>query len=273
MRSLLLTLCLWLLSSLTAWAAPAVIGTPVMGQSGASGTTSFTFSATCPSGNNNVLAVLCVGTKNSGATVVSFTGATWNSEAMTGTGAPAVMGGSNQPTADLYTLANPTCDGSSHTVAVTVDNASFSIAGIIFLKDVNLAAPYDTPVPATGATDNPSIVVPSATTDLVIDCIIARNSNTNLTVGGGHTGLITQTTNATASTNVEGGQTYAAGASPNVTMSYGNGATPNGWALIGASFNPAVDTRRRHAPRLMRMLPPSPFFFPTASLYWGGIDG
>jgi hypothetical protein len=252
MKLLILITLLW---ASTVHAAPVVIGTPVTANSGASAALSLTFAAVCPSGNTNVVAVACLAVKRAGAAAVTVTSVTYNGVAMSLMGETA-DGGSTSAHAALYRLNSPTCAGASLNTVITLNTTSqWIVGGMLFLKDVNLADPHDTVVSARGTASSVTVDVPSVTGDLVVDCAAARNSATNLVVGAGQTGLVNQTTNATANQNVEGAQSYEAGAAT-VTMSYTESATSIGWATIAASFNPAVvaGTRRRNPPRHYMLL-------------------
>jgi hypothetical protein len=241
---------------------PAVIGTPVVGNSGASLQTKLTLSATCPSGNSNVVAVACVATHKQGTTAVNLGAVTWKGAAMTAVAAGVVESSSNGSYARLYVLPNPTCDGTAGNFVInTQSGTNFLVGGILFLKDTNQTTPFDTPVAtATGTSGTPSVNVGSATSDLVVDCVSARNSNTNLAAGPGQTGKVSQTTNATPSSNPEVGHSTEAGAA-SVTMSW-TGTSSVSWASMGASFNPASGSdavgKRKHAPpvRILRNVDP-----------------
>jgi hypothetical protein len=243
---------LLLLLTAPVFAAPAVIGTPVMGNSGASSGTSLTISATCPSGNSNVVAVGCVATHKSSATAVTVDSVTWNGSGMTQVGAAIVDSASNGSFAQLFRHTSPTCDGNAHNYVITLSGSTFFITGgILFLKDTDTTSPHDTQATATNTTGPATVDVSSASGDLVVDCVAMRNSTANMVAGGGQVGITSETTNATASSNEEGGQSYEAGAAT-VTMSWTHNGTPS-WAIVGVSFNPAPGTARRRA------VPPQPY--------------
>lgn len=244
---------LFLLWAVSVEAAPAVIGTPVSGNSGNAATlTPLTISATCPSGSTNVIAVACFGSHKQTAVGVTLTSVTWAGVPMAAVGAAAIGSADSGSYAQLYTLNSPTCDGSQHDYVVTPNTTQiFMVGAILFLKDVNLTAPYDTQASATGVSTTPATVdVTSTTGDLVVDCVAARNSNTDLVVGAGQTNTagVTQTTFGTASSNEEGGQSYEAGATT-TTMSWTAGAASISWAIVGVSFNPVPTIRHHGAPR------------------------
>ena len=261
MRSLLLLLLLvW---SSQAFAAPAVIGTPVFDDSGASAASSLTISATCPSGNSNVIAIGCVSTRKAGATAVDMGAVTWNGSAMTAVGAAEADTASNGTWTRMYVHTSPTCDNSAHNYVINTNTGTnFLVGGIVFLKDANTASPHDTQATAQDTTGAPTVNVSSATGDLVVDCVTARNSAVDLAVGAGQTimAAVAETTNATGSTNVEGASSREAGAAT-VTMSWTVGATPPSWTIVGVSINPAAAAgRRRMVPPQRFLQLPAPFF-------------
>ena len=237
-------------------AAPAVIAGPTMGNSGANASSSFSFSATCPSGNSNVLAVVCVATHKQSTNPVVLSVVEWNDVSLLANtvGAAAVETASAGSFAQLFYLKNPTCDNSAHNVDITITStAGYLTAGIVFLKDVDItsATPHDTQASTTGTASVPSLAVTSATGDLVVDCAAAKNRS-DLAVGAGQTGATSATTSGTGSNNETGGLSYEAGAA-SVTMNWTSaGGTSASWAQVGASFNPAVTATRR---------PPQPRFY------------
>lgn len=245
---LLLVMMLW---STHVLAAPAVIGTPVFDDSGASAAGSLTISATCPSGNTNVIAVACVSTRKAGTTAVDMGTVSWNGSAMTPVGAAELDTADNGTWTRMYVHTSPTCDNAAHNYVIdTATGTNFLVGGIVFLEDANTASPHDVQATAQGTTGAPTVNVSSAVGDLVIDCVTARNSNVDIAVGAGQTiaAAVAQTTNATAANNVEGASSREAGAA-SVTMSWTVGATPPSWTIVGASFNPVATATKRSGPR------------------------
>ena len=270
-----LVVTLILLCAASSFAAPTVIGTPVVGNSGASAALSLTIAATCPSGNTNVVAIACLNTRKSGASNVMVTSVTWNGTGMGSVGSPAVESGSSGNYAEMYVQQNPTCDGSSHNLVITVNtNSLFLTGGIMFLKDAHQTVPVDTQVSTTGTTGAPTVTVTSAATDLVVDCVSARNSDTNLVAGSGQTGLVSETgVTSPHSSNVEGGQSREVGAA-SVVMNWTASANPTSWAQVATSVNPVVvvpSTHRRGGPRYYMQ---APGHVPSLArtLPWGGAS-
>lgn len=242
--------CLFVLFPTLALAVPAVIGTPVSQDGGANAVGQLTISATCPSGNSNVIAVACVTVKKSGTSAVDLGAITWNGSGMTAVGAGIVETGSAGVYSQMYVHTSPTCDGNAYNYVINMNtNNLFAVGSILFLKDVNTSSPHDTQAGDFDTTGAPTVDVSSAATDLVIDCVNVRRSDADIAAGTGQTGTVDQTTNATVTNNIEGGMSREAGGTT-VTMSWTLGGTTPSWAIVGASFNPAaVVTRKRRAPR------------------------
>jgi hypothetical protein len=257
MKSLLVVF--FLLVAQSVYAAPAVIGTPVVGNSGASATTTVTVSATCPSGNSNVVAVACLTAHKNGGTI-TVDSVTWNGVGMTGVGTAALEAGSSGAYARLWMLTNPTCDGSAHNLVGTVSGTNlFMVAAILFLKDTDQTTVIGTPATATGnlAAGAMSVNATSASGELVVDCAALRNSDNNMVAGSGQTSAgRSETTNASASANTVGGQSYENGAA-SVTMNWTDSDGSPTWAIQAVSFLPAAAGRRRMVPpgRFLQLFP------------------
>ena len=256
----LLPLLFCLLMASVAGAAPTVIGTPAVGNIGAVVGTSLTFSATCPNTGTSRVAIACLNLTRGGT--ITVTSYTWNGVAMTPLGA-----GDNPtdgPYAALYLLKNPTCDGAAHNAVITMSGTSHMIVGnIMFLQDVDQTTSTDTVVTSTGTAMPVTVNASSDVEDFVVDCAAAKNSNTNLVKDASQTlQSLNQTTNATASQNIEGGMSTEAGAAGTTTMSW-SGSAGVGWAQAAVSVNPVsvVGTRRRVPPRHYLRAPQFPFFY------------
>jgi len=243
----------------TTLTSPSVIGTPVTMNSGVTATMALqTVNATCPSGSTNVVAVACLSTRKAGASAITLNLPQWNSVNMTVVpGGPAQEAGNNGTFAQLYYQLNPTCDGSPHAFTMQANTTNqFLVGGILFLKDVSPTTPFDTAVIGTGTSSTPPgiTVTGSASGDLVVDCVTALNSLTNLAVGPLQTGIgVNQTTaaNPNESSNVEGSMSTEPSTGSSVTMNWTVGNTTASWAQMGASFNPvtAATVRRRASAR------------------------
>ena len=217
---------------------PTIIGTPVLAQSGTNATTSLNISATCPSGHSNVMALVCVATHKAVGTAVTVSGVTLGGVPMTPVAA-AVDTASNGSYAHLYRLLNPTCDGTSHTAAITLTGGSFFITGsLLYVNNVHQTTPLDTPVTLTGTATNFSIDVPSTPGDLVTDCVSARSSLTDIYWGGARTGDAIETTNGTPTNNAEGAWSYQTAVTSPVTQAWVASANPSpSWAIVGVNVN------------------------------------
>ena len=250
--------CLGMASGVAA--APTVIGTPVAADTGAVEGTSLTFAATCPNTGTNRVAIACLNILRS--VTITITSYTWNGVAMTPLGNADNV--TNFPYAALYILKNPTCDGASHNAVITLSGDDHMIAGhIMFLQDVDQTTSTGTVATAIGSTAPITVGATSATGDLVVDCVASKNSNIDIVKDASQTlASFEQTTNGTASSNIESGMSYEAGAAGTTTMSWS--PTPVGWAQAAVAVKPVagVSGRRRGGqPYRLLKLPTWPFFF------------
>ena len=123
------------------------------------------------------------------------------------------------------------------TANIVVTLASAADVGMIghSWSDVNQVTPFSGSAANSGSSATPSVVVPSASGELVVDAFNHDNSGNDPAVGAGQVEL--------ADVEVTGDFRMAAsredGAAPNVTMDW-SGMGAGDWASVGASLQPAV---------------------------------
>ncbi len=123
------------------------------------------------------------------------------------------------------------------TANIVVTLASAADVGMIASswEGVNQITPFSGSAANSGNSATPSVVVPSAVGELVIDAFVHDNNGNNPIVGAGQTEL--------ADVNVIGdfrtASSFEDGAAPNVTMDW-SGMGIGQWASVGASLQPAV---------------------------------
>lgn len=129
----------------------------------------------------------------------------------------------------------------SRAIAVTLAAAATRrfVVGAVSYSGVDQVTPVGTAVTATGNSTSGSVVVTSATGELVVDTFAKRDTNEVLTVNGAQTQrYIDQTTNGTTSSNVIGAGSEQAGAA-SVTMSWSWLTNSRRWAQVGVPLKPA----------------------------------
>ena len=123
------------------------------------------------------------------------------------------------------------------TANIVVTLASAADVGMIAhsWSDVLQATPFSGSAANSGSSATPSVVVPSAVDEVVVDAFNHGNDGNDPIVGAGQTEL--------ADVEVTGDFRVAAskedGAAPNVTMDW-SGMGIDDWASVGASLQPAV---------------------------------
>lgn len=135
--------------------------------------------------------------------------------------------------ASLWSLVAPNVT----TANIVVSLASAADVGMIAhsWQDVNQADPWSGSAANSGSSATPSVVVPSAVGELVIDGFDHDNDGNNPVVGAGQVEL--------ADLEIVGDFRMASsrqdGAAPNVTMDW-SGMGVSDWASVGGSLQPAV---------------------------------
>lgn len=190
---------------------------------------SITWNHTVTSASSNLLLVVSVAidAPGGGDPVIS---ATYNTVAMTK--ASAVEDGGGNARSELWYLAGPATGLNQVKVVKTLTKkavvSSLSFAGVDQTTPVGLSASAQ----ATSA--SPSVVVSSATNDLVVDsCAISTAAGTTITVGPGQT----QRTNSKHSGNTPNDSTSTEPGAASVTMSWDISAS-RAWATAGVSIKP-----------------------------------
>ena len=155
--------------------------------------------------------------------ITNATNVTYNAVAATSV-STATNG--NGPVASLWRLVAP--DTGANTVSMDVTSQVTSSGGAVSYTGVDQTTPFGTAATATGASTTPSVVVSSASGELVVDAL-SSGGNTP-TAGAGQTSRI-------ALANFFGMSEEAGAAS--VTMSWTTD-TSNEWAIVGAPLKAAA---------------------------------
>jgi hypothetical protein len=192
----------------------------------ATSVSSLSWSHTC-SGNDRLLFVVV----GAGSSVVGnrvVTSVTYNGVALTQAWA---LNGPGWVRNEGWYLVAPATGANTVVVTYAGNNLQAAAGGVSF-TGVNQTTPVDTAATASGNTGNPTVVVSSATTDIVISGV-SSDAQTTLAVGG--TG--TQRWRVlNVDTDTAYGSSTDAGAS-SVTMIWTQSGNEN-WAMGGVSINP-----------------------------------
>ena len=123
------------------------------------------------------------------------------------------------------------------TANIVVTLASAADVGMIghSWSDVNQGTPFSGSAANSGNSATPSVVVPSAVGELVVDGFNHGNDGNNPVVGAGQTELADLEVVA----DFRMASSREDGAAPNVTMDW-SGMGVDAWASVGASLQPAV---------------------------------
>lgn len=198
---------------------------------GASSGLDRTFAHTVDAGNDRLLLV-ATGDFTTGR---SLSGVTYAGVALTLVASTTVVGTSNTNAgATFWALVNPPVG--TDNVVVTTSSASTFLGSIATnVTGVHQTTPYGTPVTNSQGTNvQPTIDVPSAVGDLVVDTLYARNNP--LTVGPGQTLAATNKFGTNVHTM---GVSSEAGTGSPVTMSWTVPTTFNWQTQVGVALKPA----------------------------------
>lgn len=198
---------------------------------GASSGLDRTFAHTVDAGNDRLLLV-ATGDFTTGR---SLSGVTYAGVALTLVASTTVVGTSNTNAgATFWALVNPPVG--TDNVVVTTSSASTSLGSIATnVTGVHQTTPYGTPVTNSQGTNvQPTISVPSAAGDLVVDALYARNNP--LTVGTGQTLVATNKFSTNPHTL---GVSSEAGTGSPVTMSWTVPTTFSWQTQVGVALKPA----------------------------------
>ncbi len=188
---------------------------------------SLTWSHTVGSGSNGILIVSIATRDSAGGTVSSIT---YGGTALTFIGADT----SSKTHAELWYLKAP-ATGTAN-IVVNLTSAENFVAGATNFFGVNQTTPYGSVTTGNGSGD-PSLIVASATGELVVDAVADRDVDSE-TIGAGQTALWV-TKNGTGSNDAWGGSSSEAGAA-SVTMSWTTtGAGAGEWAAVAVSLKAA----------------------------------
>jgi hypothetical protein len=142
---------------------------------------------------------------------------------------------SNLNRAEIWSLVNP--PAGTGNVVVTLSAAENLAAGAVSYLGVDQAAPLSAPVSASGAAVGPSVVVSSATDQLVVSAVSTDGDALSLSAGAGQSVQYNTNTGA-LSTNILAAGSRAPGA-PSVTMSWTLGVPLIDWSMVGVALLPA----------------------------------
>jgi hypothetical protein len=137
---------------------------------------------------------------------------------------------------ELWRLANPAVSTASIvvTLSATLTSNAGICAGSVVLREVNAAAPVRGSATNTGDSGTSSVVIASASGDLVFD--VTGVENRALTVGAGQTQRWNLSAGVDPKRQDSGASTEPGAAS--VTMSWTH--TSDKWSIVAASFRPSV---------------------------------
>lgn len=222
---LLLGLTAWL-----AWAAPAEAAI-------ARNSATYTKCAANPCTNSHTTAgadpylAVCVAWWHYLSTP-TITAATWNGLPLTliGTASNAACG--DKCSVALYGLANPPAATANTSIAFS-GTPTGAVVGTISFTGVDPTTPVGTPVPATGAGSPGAVTVPSASGEVVLDCLGAMAAGAAPSTASGQT--------SNWSDFDAGGYTHAASSylagTPSTVMAHTLSGTPQ-WAKLGVALKP-----------------------------------
>jgi uncharacterized repeat protein (TIGR01451 family) len=193
--------------------------------------TTFAYSHTVGVGMDRVLLV-GVSCYNSSKTV---TACSYNGVALTRLGFQDGGGGSNDRRVEIWRLVNPPVG--TFTVSVTFSSSAKAVIGSASFFGVNQTTPNGTFVSAGASTNLATVAVPSATGELVYDCMAVQGNAATATVGAGQTQLWNDYSRSNGGTVVGCSSTEPGAAS--VAMTW-NLSGPDYWVIGAVSLKPAV---------------------------------
>lgn len=183
---------------------------------------SFNFNLTVPAGANYVVVPVAT-TSGSGLT------ATFNGSAMTSLESSDNLSGGKSQLFGI--LATP----GTFTIVVSVDSSGPAAAGGLSFSGVDQVSPKRNSAAATGNSDTPSVTVPSAVGDMVVDSLCSTTGGLTYTAGADQTQRIA-TNNPAFDVRLRS-STEAGAASVVMTWSV-TGAFQ--WAICGVSLRAAA---------------------------------
>lgn len=131
------------------------------------------------------------------------------------------------------TLVNPATGAQTVTVNFAGSNGNSTMA-IVSANSVDQTTPFGTPATATGNSTSPSVSVPSAVDDLVVDNLVYVGTGT-ATHGAGQT---ERTSNTSVGSEIGHYTTTKPGDATSTTMSHTKAS--GNWAIGGIAFKPAA---------------------------------
>ena len=132
---------------------------------------------------------------------------------------------------EMWRLVNPT--SGARTLRIVSPSSVTVTVGIAAYTGVDQTTPNDAAAPNSGNGANPTVSVPSASGDLVLDAMGWKEISSTPTAGAGQ--LLRW--NSPDTGDEEGAGSQEAGAAT-VTMSWSMSSGIQEWATVGASFNP-----------------------------------
>lgn len=181
-------------------------------------------------GNNTFLVVgVSIFTSNKTVSTITYAG-----QSLSFLGARNGGSGSKARRIEMWYLVGPPTGTTD--VIVTMSNGSKVVAGATSFFGVDPAAPLGAFVSAEGENLTPTVVVPSAADQLVIDCLAVKANTDPVTVGPGQAQHWNELTRANGG-NIIGAASTEPGAAT-TTMSWSQGQSEY-WVIGAASIKPA----------------------------------
>lgn len=199
---------------------------------GSATNTGLTVSLTVGSITNGIIVIGVMIHENGGSTPVS----TLLVDGVSATFLAAVSEGTGVARAELWYFLAPASGARS--IVATLGTARRFVMGAVSYSGVSQSTPFGTAVTNSGNATTGSVVVTSATGELVVDAFCKRDTTEALTVDASQTQRYNnQTTNGTDSSNEIGAGSEEAGAA-SVTMSWSWLTNNRRWAQVGAPLKP-----------------------------------
>jgi len=137
--------------------------------------------------------------------------------------------------AEIWSLVNP--PAGTDNVVVTLSAAENLAAGAVSYLGVDPATPFGMSASASGVAVGPSVVVTSATNQVVVDAVSADGDALSLTAGAGQSQQYNTNTGILPTNILAAGSTAPGAAS--VTMSWTLGVPLIDWSMVGVALLPA----------------------------------
>lgn len=200
---------------------------------GATGSVTTTLKTQSYTVNNGTNGILIVGLSLQGTgSPPTGTAVTYNGVAMTLVPSSRAVNGNH--VTELWYLLSPATG--AHNIAASWTGNSNVVIGAISYVGVDAVTPLGTANTATGSSTAPSVIVSSATGEVVIDCIVT-NSNPTYTAGSGQTKQWDNSSNIPTPNCKGGGSTEAGAAS--VTMDWTLGSSQL-WCISSVAIKPSA---------------------------------